>query len=424
MPQGRTDGGPVDTRAKGIRVTTGLVAYDKHRSRFASRARGLDPSLLSALRVDEVMLSCCDVVVTVCGVLMDSDDPRPWQQRLKSCFTEVFEEAEADAVVKTLDALGTMDDQQSVSAWIKRTKNVGYTAFARRLVGAAEYDRLENALKEDAAVVALAVRRGLRALMPFAVAWEDALAVMTRDQLAAVTKLDLLSVGALQLIASLDDQLGEKVMTALPMRTTHADDKDMRSLSASDLISVMDDLRVLVSDDSSRRIALANSYLVRKIEGARQALDHSVDGVSQAANSLIELIDRLLREAFDPGAVLNWVDANLPGDATLVWVRFDERRPTKRAEALCLVYGGGSVARPATADDDGMGPSLIHDVLARVIVTARDQLQRLKHADGDDEKDRQALRKVMASVEGSLMLGLRLGLVRSSTNARVEPASA
>ncbi len=34
----------------------------------------------------------------------------------------------------------------------------------------------------------------------------------------------------------------------------------------------------------------------------------------------IELIDRLLREAFDPGTVLGWVDANLPGDANLVWI--------------------------------------------------------------------------------------------------------
>ncbi len=193
-------------------------------------------------------------------------------------------------------------------------------------------------MKEDAAVVALGVRRGLRALMPFAVEWEDALAVMTRDQLAAVTNLDLLGVGALHLIATLDDQLGEKIMTSLPMGTI-ANDKDMMPRSASDLISVAEELRVIVSAESSKRFELANTYLVRKIEGARQALDHSVDGVSQAANSLIELIDRLLREAFDPISVVKWVDANLPEDGSLVWVNCGQRRPTKRAEALCLVYG-------------------------------------------------------------------------------------
>lgn len=412
MGKGRTDSGPVDTRTKGVRVSTGHVAFDKHRSRFAARARGLDPALLSALRVDDVMLSCCDVVVTICRVLMDSEDPRPWQQRLESCFTEAFGDADADAVIETIDALSSDDGLNSVSTWIKRTRKVSYTAYARRLVGAAEYDRLERAMKEDAAVVALAVRRGLRALMPFAVAWEDALAVMTRDQLAAVTKLDLLGLGALHLIATLDDHLGEKIMSSLPMGTI-ANDEDMLPRSASDLVSVVEELRAIVSAESSKRIELANAYLVRKIEGARQALDHSVDGVSQAANSLIELIDRLLREAFDPMSVLEWVHANLPEDGSLVRGNCDQRRPTKRAEALCLVYGGGSVARPPTSDDDGIGPSLIHDVLARVIVSARDKLQGLKHADTGDEADRENLHKVMASLEGSLMLGLRLGFVGS-----------
>ncbi len=418
MGRSRSDREPVETRTKKVHVTTGLVGYDKHRSKFAARARGLDPSLLSALRVDEVMLSCCDVVVTVCGVLMDSDDPRPWQQRIESCFTERFADADAEAVVQTLDAFTSEDGATSVSNWIKRTKKAGYTAYARRLVGAAEYNRLERALKEDAAVVALAVRRGLRAMMPFAVAWEDALAIMTRNQLAAVTKLDLLSVGALQLVGSLDDQLGEKVMTTLPMATTQAGDKDLLPWSAGDLVSVVEDFRVIVSAESSKHIELQNAYLVRKVEGARHALEYSADGVSQAANSLIELIDRLLREAFDAGTVLGWVDANLPGDTNLVWIDRCGRRPTKRAEALCLVYGGGSVARPPTQDDDGVGPSLIHDVLARVIVSARDKLQELKHADSGDETDREDLLRVMASVEGSLMLGLRLGLIPSGSRSR------
>ncbi len=48
-----------------------------------------------------------------------------------------------------------------------------------------------------------------------------------------------------------------------------------------------------------------------------------------------------------------------------------------------------------------------------MIVSARDKLQGLKHADTGDETDREEHRKVMASLEGSLMLGLRLGLVRS-----------
>lgn len=413
---------PVDGRSRDGLPSAGLVRYDKHRSKFAARARRLEPGLLATLRVDETLLSCCDVVVTLCGVLMDPDDLRPWQERLEACFNEAF--PDPDEVAKTFEVLASDRGLPDMADWIKRTKKVGYTAYARRLLGAAEYARLERAIMEDGAVVALAVRRGLRALMPFAVAWEDALAVMSRDQLAAVTKLDLLGIRALRLIADLDSQLGEKIMTSLPMGATSASNKDMLSLSSTDLISVAQDLRLIVSADSSRRIERTNAYLVRKVEGARQALEYSADGVSQAANSLIELIDRLLREAFDPEAVMEWVDENLPEEKGLVAYKCGIRRPTKRAEALCLVYGRGSVTRPVTDDDDGTGPSLIHDVLARVIVNARDQLQRLKHADTDAKADREALLKIMASVEGSLMLGLRLGVLAPASASQAVPPAA
>ena len=41
---------------------------------------------------------------------------------------------------------------------------------------------------------ALAVRRGVRAAMPFVVAWEDALAAMSREQLSTLTSIDVLGL--------------------------------------------------------------------------------------------------------------------------------------------------------------------------------------------------------------------------------------
>lgn len=247
------------------------------------------------------------------------------------------------------------------------------------------------ALKEDAAVAALAVRRGVRAFMPFAVAWQDAIGVMTREQLAAATKMDLLALNAVKLVVDLDSLLGEKIFSALPMEVTMATEDDLEAWEHDEVASLIERFRTLVSKASALRVERANSPLVRRIRERRDALEYSADGVSQAANSLIELIDRLMREMFNQATVLRWLDANFPGDTSLIHVERGQRRPTKRDEALCLVYGGGSAARPSTETDDGTGPSIIHDALARAIVVARTNLQRVKHSDGDLHSDREEL---------------------------------
>lgn len=194
------------------------------------------------------------------------------------------------------------------------------------------------------------------------------------------------------------------------MQLAGATARDMTAIDIVDLKRLAEHLRIVVSADSAKRIHEVNSYLTRKITGARHALQYSEDGVSQAANSIIELIDRLLRESFDREFVRGWVDANLPDDRTLTYeLESGVRLPTKRAEALCAVYSGAPIARTPVEGDDGSGPTLVHDVLARVIVAAREKLQRLKHSDRDDEEDRQSLLSIMVSLEGALMLALKLG---------------
>lgn len=388
----------------------------KHRSRFAAGARRLDPRVLSALRLDEVMFTLCDVVVTICGVLLDPDDPRSWQDRMEECFTSTLDDVDPDMLIQGLEVIARDDAARTVQTWIQKTRKVGYIAFARRMLGAAEFNRLEKALKEDAAVVALAVRRGVRAVMPFAVAWEDAIEVMSGEQIATFTTLDLLGMSAVKLVVDLDHELGERMIATLPMEVTAAGETDLTTLSLNDLAAMMETLRQFASEDLARRVEQTNSNLLLKIEGARDALMYSADGVSQAANSLIELIDRLLREAFTTEEVLAWVDAELPEDASLIWNQGGSRHPTKRAQALCFLYGGQTVARQPTKDDDGTGTSFVHEVLARVIVSAREKLQGLKHADSGTD-DFEAMRRLLVSVEAVLMLGLRLGLLARSPKA-------
>ncbi len=88
------------------------------------------------------------MVVTVCSILSDATDPRPWQERLDDAFRHV----EADSVVAGLEDIAASRTQAAVDTWVRKVRTVGYKAFARRLLGAATYDQLERALYEDAAV--------------------------------------------------------------------------------------------------------------------------------------------------------------------------------------------------------------------------------------------------------------------------------
>ncbi len=384
-------------------TTEQQLTLEPHRSRFARRARELDPRVLSALRIEPVVLQVADVVVTVCSVLMNDQDSRPWQERLEGTFKEL--DPDVDAVVNGIETFAQEETHVAVDAWVRKVRNVGYQAFARRLVGAAEYDRLQRALREDAALVALAVRRGVRAAMPFVAAFEDGLEVMTAEQLAQIQAANLIGVNFGQLMHQFDAMLGEKVWPKLPMETVPTCEDDFLGLE-----QFADQVRASVTTSAMAHLIRVNEPLVRKLTGARDALKYSADGVSQAASSLVELIDRVLREAAAESDVLKWIDREMPDTAELTYrtVSTGERRPTIRGSTLYFVYGGGSVARQPLGSDDGTGPSILHEVLASVVVAARKKLQRLKHADSTDPADRAQLDQLLGAVEGTLWLGLWL----------------
>jgi hypothetical protein len=240
------------------------VTLARHRSRFASQAGDLDPRLLAALRMDTVLLQFCDVVVTVCSILSDATDTRPWQERLDDAFRQV----EADSVVAGLEDIAACQTQAAVDALLRKVRTVGYKAFARRLLGAATYDELERTLYEDAAVVALAVRRGVRAAMPFVVAWEDALAVMSREQLSTLTSIDVLGLNIGKLIHDLDALLGDRVLPAIPVEVLAAHHGDLLSLN-----ELAGTVRAAVSSGALRQLSRVSEPLVRKLAGARDALE-------------------------------------------------------------------------------------------------------------------------------------------------------
>ncbi|MER6288555.1 hypothetical protein [Streptomyces sviceus] len=347
-----------------------------------------------------------DIFVSVCKSLTDSTDLRPWQEKIEDCFAGF----DGEALEEFFRTFSEEFQEDEVKNWIDRLGNENYKSFVERLLGAARYRQLINAVKEDGAVVTLAIRRGVRALMPFAVAWGDALSVMSKEQMKVAKRTDALAFNAVQLIVSLDDFLGEKLLPDLPMEGTAATSSDLAAWAPDGPEALAAQFRTLVTEASTKRLERANSPLVRKIRGARDALTYSADGVSQAANSLIELLDRIMRDAFPPEEVLRWVDGNLPEQEGLTYLKDGQRAPTKRAEALCFVYGGGSVMPTEPNQyDNGEGLSVFHDVVALVLVSARTKLQKLKHADSGTPEEREQLIAVLAAIEGALMLGLTIG---------------
>ncbi|MFF1306570.1 hypothetical protein [Streptomyces sp. NPDC058307] len=386
-----------------------------YQSSFAACTRTLDPGLLETLRISESAVLLMEAFVSLCKALTNDSDPRPWQERVEDCFSEVTEERLKEMVQAFVDEC----EGEQLQRWAERFKNQNYSSFAERLLGAATYKRFIDSLKQDGAVVALAVRRGVRALTPFVVAWNDAVKISSQNQLKGVQSANVLAVNAVEMLVSLDDFLGEKVLAALPMEVTGANESDLATLAPEGIDDLVASFRSMVAEASVKRVERRNSPLVRKIRGARDALRFSEDGVSQAANSLIELLDRIMRESFKPAEVLAWVDVNLPDGIDLTHEVQGQRRPTKRAEALCFVYGGDPIMpREASENDDGQGPDFIHDVIAISLVSIRNQLQKMKHADYGTPEEKSQLLSILAALEGALMLGLTIG----SLSAEPEPS--
>ncbi|WP_226487697.1 hypothetical protein [Streptomyces parvulus] len=361
-----------------------------------------------ALQFDDASVIGADLLISMCRALMDTGSGQPWQDRVDSTFEE-FDLSDVETGLNHI--LEQIQNKDKAISWLNSFKGVNYRAFALRLLGAGDFKRLADAVQEDCAIVALAVRRGLRGLMPFAVAWSDAVNNMTENQRKAVSKTDIIGLEVVRMLIMADEAFGNKFVSTLPMQLTAATADDLVGWRPDDMTEIVSTIRRRVADSSAKRLERENSQLVRKIRGAKDALTHSEDGISQAANSLIELIDRIMREAFTKEQVMAWVEANLPDEPGLTFEKDDAILPNKRAEALCFVYRGGPTAREANEYDNGQGPSLIHDVLARVIVATRTSLQKFKHDDAGTQEEKDQLFSLLAGLEGALLLGLSISQI-------------
>jgi hypothetical protein len=373
-------------------------------SKVAIELRGLGPKLRSQLGVSDALVEIVEGVVAACDVLSDPGDDKPLLDRLEALepMFSSLNDVDAEAWVRAAEGFVESD----LSLWVGKVQNDGFDKFVRRLVGAAAHDRLKSALREDGAVCLIAARRALRGLLPFFVALDDCAAPLTPAQLAALPSKEAIATSLMKAAVEVEQLIDRGFETlAVPFERIGALPEEQQGIVAGDLVNLVKTLRVVISGRSRESLEQLNATLARKIKGARDALDYSADPVSQCANSLIELIDRLLRGAFPTEYVIGWIGKNFPQRSELTYLeRNGAVRPTKRAEALCFAYAGADVGEP----------SLYHELSAASLIAVRTSLQQLKHADLGTPEEQATVAQHLAAVEGFITLALRVSWAAAS----------
>ncbi|MCR2801330.1 hypothetical protein QNO21_08430 [Microbacterium sp. zg-Y818] len=379
-------------------------------SALAAELRMMPRSVLSAFRVPPRTPEFLDAIVATLHDLLATSDSRSLAERLEVLpkrFEGLMPGADLDSELRKLETWFETAGQDSLKAdverYARRFKNGSAPRFLRRLLGADRFLRLQQACEEDWALCLLAVRRALRATLPLAQALEDAVIPLTgeeRDGFIKATASESVFLGFILKTDDLIEAFLNKRSMAFAGLGYPVRDGETATLDV-DMIQLMEMLRLVLDVEMEARTSELSDTLRRKFRGFDQALNNSDDGVGQAATSLIELIDRLLRTAFSTNEVLAWVLAHRPDDAALVYERGGRALPTKRAEALCFAHAG-----EAPPDD----PRL-QEMLANSLVRARAAAQKIKHNDHGTPEEAAELRTLMQAARGAITFLFRVSWV-------------
>jgi hypothetical protein len=369
-------------------------------SALAREVRSLKPAQRGAMGVTNEAIILWDVIISCTKILIDDQDKRDMNEKLavlvvKIADRNVLHANDIDDAVAYVQRFASED----LPLWAQQLKKDGPLRFLVRMLGAAAFHRCVAALREDGAVLTAALRRATRALYPYAVALDDLYGTLPPSAISRVASLTGGSNSVLQLAFKLDEFFGEKARDwGLPLTLLTASGLESTPANVDELPAMADRLREFSTQRSRAAVTDLSELLGRKMQGARDAIEHSADPVSQAASSLIELLDRILRSAFSDDEVMSWVQLNYPELPDMTHIPKDSKtgaeRPTKRAQALCFAHAGIDVEQP----------SPLHELAAAAICSARTGLQALKHADEGTDQEMAELLRLLAAIEGFMTL--------------------
>ncbi|WP_328810580.1 hypothetical protein [Rhodococcus sp. NBC_00294] len=355
------------------------------------------------LQVEEWVLSGLDSAVTAVSFLTDADSSAEAKRRMDSLaaiFEDYFDTVPVDDFSEIAEKLlhrleGFTED--TVPRWAKRLfRDNHYRRFAKKLIGSKHYDLLLQAFHADCVILSRGIRGVASYVRPYALAFDDLTVLLTDQQVKDIGLPRELVASALRFIVEFDYALDELVESKFDWSKWKVPERDQFT-NHDALADVLQQVRPLVTGPLIESLETINTRLVRRLRGANSALQHSEDGVSQAANSLVELIDWTFRTAFTDEEVISWLAAVRKD---FVYDDHGRTRPTKRGQALCFVHGG------ATPEDGNV--SALHEMMAVAIVAARTGLQGLKHADEGTLEERDQVETHLRAIEGFLTVSIRL----------------
>lgn len=359
--------------------------------------RDLPSRTRKQLGLSDFVLAFTEVAVVVLRALVDDNDPRSLEEKIVALQPRIEELDldQIDAWVARFAAKDAAEINALITPLIARFARPGGRRFIQRLTGSQHYSKLTRAAQLDGAIMAIALRRGARSFLPLAAALDDLAAMLKPEELARFDGFNATEHVGLRMLSEVDGLLGKVFEWDVPFAemTIRADDRLPLEM---DLPKLAKKLRPLVSEASLERIEGLSEALHRKLRGASYALENSPDGVSQAANSLVEFIDRLVREAFTPSEILRWAHGRYPDKENRQ--EGNAMKPSKRAQVRCFVYGG----------QDGQS-SPMSELACAGLLNARDRLQKIKHADQNTEEERDELRQIIRATEGFFLFSFRLG---------------
>lgn len=152
-----------------------------------------------------------------------------------------------------------------------------------------------------------------------------------------------------------------------------------------------------------------STVLSRKLKGVADAIEYSADAVSQAANSAVELIDRMLRETFSEDYVSQWVSANFEDDRGLLRVNKVGKQVRRNAPRSCA-SSTAVRASPRSSPSSQRQTRPYSTTLSRrqAIVSVRRDLEHMKHTDNGTPEERERMLVYIRGLQGALFLALKL----------------
>lgn len=324
------------------------------------------------LGCDEFQIEFASILFAGLQVWLDESDPRPIYEKLE------FLEHRFDACIRLYSEDSFEEDESGrflVPKWLRLVRDRNVRRVTLQLLGSAKFHRLREAWRADAKIFVLAGRRLVRNLLYVAGAIDSCVEVLTPAQIDGMSTAiqNFKAHSALRLVVNLDSALDDLENQGIFLDQALARKSELEPI-ASSYGRIEEKVDALLRHEFDQVLDQLDDQLARKARGARDALQWSSDPVSQAAHSLVELIDRTLRAAFEDDDVLAWLEGTEYDSQDLTYMNADGlTAPTKAAEALCFAFAGSSISDP-----EGR---YLFDLAAHTLARARRELQQLKHAD-------------------------------------------